>query len=340
MSASREVRNCERAEVSITGASGYLGRALVDDLAQSGICFSVLTHSIRTPVDTPGACFRGDLLQRESLSGWLGDNQTVIHLAYMWSAGEAANIAATRNLLAVCRDAGVRRLVHVSTAAVVGRADTPWVDEATPCNPVTEYGRTKLAIEQLMRDYSVNGDVDVVLLRPTSVFGPGGAPLEKLCRDLRQQGWPKNYLRACLFGRRATNLVHIENVIAAIRFAIEHPGRFAGETLIVSDDEAPTNNFQDVETIVREVLQLGRYPVPVVPFPRAVLETILRAMGRNIVDTRCRFNSARIRKMGFVPPMAFEQGVRGYAEWAKDSAGSHANGGQHETGGPQEGAER
>ena len=336
MNLSQGFRDDAGAEVSITGASGYLGRALIDDLARSGICFSALVHSTGEPAVTPGSHVRGDLLQRESLSGWLGKNQTVIHLAYMWSAGEAANIEATRNLLAACRDAGVRRVVHVSTAAVVGRADQPWVDEATPCNPVTEYGRTKLAIERLVRDFATGSDVDVVLLRPTSVFGPGGAPLEKLCRDLRRQGWPKNYLRACLFGRRATNLVHIDNVVAAIRFAIGYPGRFAGETLIVSDDDAPANNFQDVEAIVRDVFQLGNYPLPLVPLPRVVLETILRAIGRNIVDTQCRFSAARIREMGFVPPMPFERGVRDYAEWAKDCDGPCVNGGKHEPGGRQE----
>lgn len=322
MTALQEIPGQRGADVSITGASGYLGRSLITDFARVGIRFTALMHSTREPGDAQGKYFCGDLLQRESLSGWLESNHTVVHLAYIWSAGEAANIQATKNLIAACRDSGVKRVVHVSTAAVVGRSDTSWVDERTPCSPVTEYGRTKLEIEQVMLDALSHCDIDVVMLRPTSVFGPGGAPLEKLCRDLCQPGWVKNYLRACLFGRRAMNLVHIDNVVAAIRFAIDYPGRFSGEALIVSDDGAPENNFQDVESIIRKTFQLGNYPVPLVPLPRIVLETFLRAMRRNIVDTRCRFSSARIRELGFVSPMAFERGLTSYAECSRGSTES------------------
>jgi nucleoside-diphosphate-sugar epimerase len=313
----QEIRIHGSANVTITGASGYLGRSLVEDLMRSEISCSALMHSTQELGNAHVKYVYGDLLQRESISGWLEPNQSVVHLAYMWSAGEAANLESTKNLLAACRDSGVKRVVHVSTAAVVGRSDSQWVDETTPCRPVTEYGRTKLKIEQVMRDFSDRGDIDVVLLRPTSVFGPGGAPLEKLCRDLRQKGWAENYLRACLFGGRAMNLVHIDNVVAAIRFAIDYPGRFAGGALIISDDDAPANNFRDVEMIVRDVFQLGSYPIPLVPLSHVVLESLLRVMGRNIVDSRCRFSSARIRESGFVPPMAFEEGLIRYAEWAR-----------------------
>lgn len=318
--------------VAISGASGYLGRALIDDCLLSGRRFGALSHSgrMRQDVGGGGACFVGDLLQPDTMTGWLQPGQTVVHLAYMWSAGEAANLQATENLLAACRASGVRRLVHVSTAAVVGRADTAWVDETTPCRPATDYGRTKLRIEEAVRRFSTAADVDTVILRPTSVFGPAGAPLEKLCRDLRELGWFRNYMRTCLFGRRAMNLVSIENVVAAIRFAIDYPDHFGGETLIVSDDEDPKNNFADVESILRNVMGLGDYPIPPVPLPRIVLEMMLRSMRRNIVDTRCRFRSARLRALGFVPPLAFENALVGYARWSRqmDDArrSSHATG--------------
>jgi nucleoside-diphosphate-sugar epimerase len=309
--------------VSLSGAGGYLGRALINDFLKSDRYFSALVHSTRESgsVESDEKYFRGDLLRNDALSGWLKPGQTVVHLAYMWTAGEAANIQATKNLLAACQNAGVKRLVHVSTAAVVGRSETDWVDEKTPCRPVTEYGRTKLKIEEVMRDFSASTDIDVVVLRPTSVFGPGAAPLEKLCRDLRESGWLSNYMRACLFGSRAMNLVHIDNVIAAIRFAIDFPGHFAGETLIVSDDDAPKNNFRDVESTLRAVLGLGGYPVPLVSLPRFVLELLLRAMRRNIVNTRCRFSAAKMREMGFVPSLTFENALIGYAEWDRDRGG-------------------
>ncbi len=307
--------------IAVTGASGYIGRHLVAELSRLKR-YEVAGLSGNTgSFWTKGSCkaevkyVAGNLAGRPLLSDFTFAGCTVVNLAYMWTAGLTANLRATDKLLEQCAKNGISRLIHLSTAAVVGRSKNSWVDETTHCNPVTEYGRTKLAIERLVSDFSANGSFDVVVLRPSSVFGPAGAPLQKLCFDLLGQYTMKNYLRLSLFGHRAMNLVPLENVTAAIRFLIEHKGRFSGETLMISDDEDPMNNFIDVERILRGALGLRDCPVPPVPLPRGFLELMLRFRKRNIIDTRCRFRSERLTRLGFSPPLALQDALVNYGKW-------------------------
>ncbi len=305
--------------IALTGASGYLGKQLIKGLANEGAWIIAPLYRAAQPdkFETNGRPVHCDLLQPHTLDGWLSEGCTVVHTAYMWGAGREANLQATVALAEACRQARVRRLVHISTAAVSGRVQGSWVDEDTLCKPVTEYGQTKLEIERLLSDAARASDFDLVVLRPTSVYGPGGAPLEKMCKELIDRPWPMNYLRASLFGRRAMNLVHVEYVVAAIRFAIEAPGRFDGAVFIVSEDSAPANNFRDVEHMARQILGVREYPLPLCSCPSFVLGWMLRALRRNIVDPSCRFSDLRLKARGFKPPWAFEEGLTQYFTWAR-----------------------
>ena len=302
--------------IGISGAAGYLGANLITRLLeQHGVQLRLLEHSTAMTLPDPAhhRC-PGDLVAGTGIDEWLEGCAVVVHLAYLWHGGEAVNLKATRNLVDACVRQGIRRMVHVSTAAVVGRTEADWVDENTPCHPVTEYGQTKLQIEQAMLEAASGSGLDLVILRPTSVFGPGGAPLTKLCGDLLAGPWFKNYLKACLFGRRAMNLVHVDNVVAAILFAIACPDDFRGLTLMVSDDDAPANNFLDVEQMARTRLGIGEYPLPVIPFPSPLLSMLLRLMGRNMINPVCRFRGSRIRKLGFQPVRDFGEGLQAYLD--------------------------
>ena len=85
-----------------------------------------------------------------------------MHLAYLQGGVERGNLAATANLLEACKDANIRRLIHCSTAAVLGRVPDNIITEETPCNPVSNYGVTKLKIEKAVVDAAV-GSFDVAI---------------------------------------------------------------------------------------------------------------------------------------------------------------------------------
>lgn len=300
--------------IAITGASGYVGRQLISALLREGsFRVKVLTRTGTADGLAPGGVelVKGDLLSPASLQGFLEPGCIVVNLVYLWDAGEAANMAAMRHLVEECKTAGISRLVHVSTAAVAGRVEENLLDEATVCEPTSEYGITKLMVEGLLRDES-RGGFDLVMLRPTAVFGPGAEPLSKLAKDLLSGRRLRNYLKSSLFGQRRMNLVHIDNVVAAIVFVADHAKAFSGEVFIVSDDDAVANNFRDVESALMRGFGLADYPLPRLHLPLGVLRALLLLLGRNNINPRCNYSGQKLQGLGFHRPMSFEAGLAGY----------------------------
>lgn len=300
--------------IAITGASGYVGRQLISALLRDGsFRVKVLTRTGAVDGLTSGSVelVKGDLLSPASLQGFLEPGCIAVNLVYLWDAGEGANMAAMHNLAAECKTAGISRLIHVSTAAVAGRVDANLVNEETVCVPTSEYGITKLKVEALLRDES-RGGFDLVMLRPTAVFGPGAEPLSRLAKDLLGGRSFRNYLKSSLFGRRRMNLVHIDNVAAAIVFVTDQDRAFAGDVFIVSDDEAVANNFLDVESAMMRGFGLADYSVPRLPIPLSILRMLLLVLGRNSVNPYCNYSGEKLQGLGFHRPMSFEAGLANY----------------------------
>lgn len=306
--------------IAITGASGYIGRHLVAGLIRvDDWRIRVLANSTRqdsqTRVhDSRVEVVEGDLREARTLRQYLDPGCTVVNLVYLWDAGEKENLAVTSNLLEACRAAKIGRLIHCSTAAVVGRVADDLVTEATSCQPITEYGITKLKVETAILE-AARGSFDSAILRPTSVFGPGGVSLQKLAGDLTGGSRIQNYLKSCLFGRRRMNLVHIANVVAAIIFLAQRTESLGGALFIVSDDDDPSNNFTDVERFLMSNLYIPDYRLPRVPLPPVLLKFLLRCLRRNNVNPRCNYDPGKLIGFGFRRPVSLEAGLAEYAAW-------------------------
>jgi nucleoside-diphosphate-sugar epimerase len=300
--------------VAIVGASGYIGRNLVEDLSRSGEWRIKLLSRVadrKNLSDHQTVLVQGDLQSPASLHGFFEPGCTVVNLAYLWRADESENLVAMTNLIAACRMSGVKRLVHISTAAVVGRVSDDEVTEATVCNPVDNYGVTKLNIENLILREG-RAHFDVAIVRPTAVFGRGGAQLSKLVGALTTGSRIKSYLKSCLFGRRSMNLVHIANVTAAIKFLAEYEKDLDGGIFIVSEDDNEANTFIHVENTLMRGFGVPAYPVPRFPIPLGVLKILLLLLRRNIINPRYRYSCEKILNLGFRRPVTFEAGLADY----------------------------
>ncbi len=308
--------------IAIVGASGFIGKHLVTKLLQlDGFRIKLLSRNqhldLYNLAKSDVEVVEGDLLEPDSLQGFLEQGCIVINLVYLREASEAENITAISNLLEACETANVRRLIHMSTADVVGRVLYNLVNENDQCHPVTEYAIKKLKIENTVAAYKSN--FNIAILRPTAVFGPEGENLRSLIAGLTNKNWVQNYLKSCLFNKRRMNLVCVGNVVAAIVFLINCNKNFDGEKFIISDDANPANNFSDVERFLMKALNIPYYRFYRFPLPLGFLKLLLACLGRNNINPHCNYSSSKLQSIGFMSPVSFEAGLAEYAEWYKST---------------------
>ncbi|MHB1854937.1 MAG: NAD-dependent epimerase/dehydratase family protein, partial [Acidimicrobiales bacterium] len=198
--------------VLVTGGAGYIGSHTCLALLEAGYRVTVvdnLSNSSAEAVERvaglapPGAAIElvvADLLDEEALARVLAGApvEAVIHFAGLKAAGESVtepllywhnNVGGSLALFRAMAGAGVRRLVFSSSATVYGSPEAVPVPETAPLGPANPYGRTKLAVEEILRDLSASDPgLGVALLR---YFNPAGAhPSGRIGED--PQGTPNN----------------------------------------------------------------------------------------------------------------------------------------------------
>jgi nucleoside-diphosphate-sugar epimerase len=217
----------------VTGGSGFLGRTLIATLRDRGATVRALTRSpaAQDAVRRLGAePVPGDLDDVDALRCGAAGCDVVFHAAAClaeWGPDalfERVNVTGTANVLTAARAAGVPRVVHVSTEAVLaGRAPIVRADETAPApdRPYGPYARTKLAAERRVVAASVPGFTTVVV-RPRFIWGAGDTsllPKIVAAAEARRFRWIDG-------GRYLTSTTHVQNACEALLLAAErgHPG--------------------------------------------------------------------------------------------------------------------
>ena len=232
----------------VTGASGFLGRSLVERLFAEGDEVHAVVRPSREPSPelSRATLIRADLrvpgaLPAETLAGV----DVVYHLAASllppWRSMFEANVTATEHLLASLDEAGWRgRFVLVSTFAVYALNDLPAgavVDESTPVEAEPgrrdDYAWTKVLQERLVRSAAERSGFELVVVRPGAVYGPGREWQHRVGRVLSD--------RAVLMlgGRNRLPLTYVENTASLVALAGHHPAA-AGQTFNAVDPAPPT----------------------------------------------------------------------------------------------------
>jgi nucleoside-diphosphate-sugar epimerase len=316
--------------VLVTGAAGFTGGHLAHTLAARG--YQVRAF-IRDPSQWPDArgpieIAVGDLRDPSAIARAVAGVEVVYHVAAIYrQAGLARNVYRAVNAIAVgqlveaAAAAGVRRVVHCSTVGVHGNIAHPPANEDAPLKPGDIYQETKLEGERVARDAGLRRGIEVTIVRPSGIYGPGDRRLLKLFRGIARRRWVT--LGA---GKIYYHLTYIDDLVEGFRLCGEHPAA-ANQTFILAGGEATTLN--DLVAMIAEIAGVARPAIhlPVWPFwtAGALCEAVCAPFGiepplyRRRVDffTKSRaFDISRARDgIGYAPQIRLRDGLTRTMEW-------------------------
>jgi nucleoside-diphosphate-sugar epimerase len=305
--------------ILVTGASGFVGRALVARLTVEKL---PLRECVR-----PSGVTRRETLDRVEVcelnrsSDWrapLLNVSTVIHCAARvhvmnekstdpLQAFRDVNVDGTANLARQAAAAGVKRFVFISSIKVNGEATTegkPFT-ELDPALPEDPYGISKMEAEAALREISLETGMELVIIRPPLVYGPGvKANFAALMRAVKK-GIPLPL--GLVHNRRS--LVALDNLVDFIVTCVSHP-KAANEVFLVSDG-------QDVSTtrLVREMAKAAGVSPRLLPLPAPLLRACGALIGKgDAVQRLCGNLQIDVTKartlLGWQPPVSIEEGIR------------------------------
>lgn len=305
--------------VLLTGASGFVGKAVMEDLLARN--YSVIAALRNVPVDLDPRVEAIRFGSLDATTDWmpaLSSVQTIIHCAarvHIMNDTEAdplaafrtVNVEGTLNLARQAHQAGVKRFVFVSSIKVNGEGTIKgraYTADDVPA-PVDPYGVSKQEAEDGLRALARETGLEVVIVRPVLVYGPGvKANFLAMMRWLDKEV-PLPF--GAINNRRS--LVALCNLVDLVVTCVEHPAA-ANQTFLVSDGE-------DLSTtsLLRRMAAALDKRARLLPVPSVLLELGANLLGKRSLSQRlCGSLQVDIEKnrslLGWTPPYSVDDALR------------------------------
>lgn len=321
--------------IAVTGATGFLGSHLCDRLISEGFNVSILARNQDKARKFDGRVAKivvGDIADKKAIAELVNGADIVIHLVSNFRTASGPpesyhhiNVEGTATVLEASEKAGVKRFIHCSTIGVHGSVKSTPANEESPFNPGDLYQKTKVESENMVREFIGKSAMEIVIIRPCSIYGPGDMRMLKMFKMLSKRLF-------FLVGPCKENFhaVYIDDLIDGFMLALKKPGA-AGETFIIGGESYLS--LKDYITVVAEAVGA---PPPWLKFPywffysaAVVCESICvplriepplhRRRVRFYKNNRA-FNIEKAKKMlGYQPKVSLQEGMKRTAQWYRQN---------------------
>jgi nucleoside-diphosphate-sugar epimerase len=314
--------------VLITGASGFIGHALCNTLAEKG-------HIVKGAFRSQEKLLKYKINMDCVSIGEIGPNtdwmealrgiDVIVHLAARvhvmkdstadpLSEFRKMNLDATEHLAKMSANAGVKRFVFMSTVKVNGEQteNKPFHETDIP-RPEDPYAVSKWEAEQALYKILKDPGLEVVILRPPLVYGPGVKANFLRLLQIVDHNIPLPFMN--VYNQRS--LIYLGNLVDAIITCCLHPNA-KGETFLVSDGE-------DVSTpeLIKMIAHAMNKKAKLLPFPQALLRMMGTLIGKKeeldrLLRSLC-IDSSKIKKvLNWTPPFSMRDGINETVKWYKN----------------------
>ena len=316
--------------VLVTGASGFVGQAFCRVLWQSGLAVRAAVrggYAAQDPSMAIECVAVDDIGPTTDWSAALDGIAAVVHLAARvhvtretardpLAEYQRINVLGTERLAHQAIEVGVQRLVFVSTIGVHGDAsDNRPFSEASPPRPAGPYALSKWEAEQRLCEVAKDGDLELVVVRPPLVYGPGAKGNVRRLLQLIDRGMPLPL--ESVSNRRS--FIGLRNLLDCLKSCVAHPAA-AGETFVVCDgEELSTPEFaRRIGKALGKSVRLWPCPLGVLR-AGAALTGQKEALGR--LCASLTVDAERVcRVLGWTPPCTVDEEIGRMAAWWRSRA--------------------
>ncbi len=315
-----------RKNIFVTGSNGFIGQSLCHILKQKYNIFKGVQKKVLS--QQPYQTIIQDLTSVTDWDESFKNIDTIIHLAARvhilredssdpLQAFRAVNTYGTQNLAYAAAKQGVRRFIFVSSIGVNGSKTEglPFSESDTP-NPYNAYCRSKLEAEALLKEVARETGLEVVILRPPLVYGPGVKGNFLTLLNIVAKGLPLPF--AAINNRRS--YLSVYNLIDCIDHVIDHP-RAQGEIFCICDKEEISTS-----SLIEKLAEYMSKKVWQPAMPSSVLYYFSRIFGMNErmgkLCTSLQIDASKAREvLQWSPPFSMDQGLKKTVSWYMENKG-------------------
>ena len=316
----------------VTGATGFVGGHLVDELLNNGYSVRALVRDERrVPAEWSGRgveIVKGDVTDPASLDSAMQNVQVVFNIAALFREAKhsdddyvAVNVDGVRNVIEAAIKQSVSKVVHCSTIGVHSHIPNPPADENEPYRPADIYQETKCQGEKVALEYFRQNRIHGVVIRPAMIWGPGDRRIFKLFKGIKSRTLP-----IIGDGQTLTHWIWVKDLVTAFRLAAEKDIA-SGEVFIIAGERSVTleRAYQTIADQLKVKLLPFKVPAKPIQMLGSLCEAICQPLGieppiyRRRVDFYTKSRAFNIEKakglLGYQPQQSFEEEVQQLADW-------------------------